>query len=100
MSTPKTLGDCWEIFKAHKVPRPEKVLDDSTFPIATELDRLDGLIRSAIANAHHGRDRGVRWGHVARAFAVGSRTAAELCRRYDFNPDEMVGEESGEGDER
>lgn len=33
-----------------------------------------------------------RWSYVRNIFGVGSSTAAELCRRFDVDPDELRGQ--------
>lgn len=49
------------------------------------------LVERAVRNAHRGHPKGVRWGHVADTFAVGSTSATELCVRFGVDPCEEVG---------
>lgn len=64
------------------VQNPESLVQDWGF--------LNGLVRNAVANATQSPP-GPRWGAVTQALAIGSTSAKELCRRYDFNPDAEVG---------
>jgi len=32
-----------------------------------------------------------RWSHVVEAFGVGSTSACEICRRFELDPDEVIG---------
>lgn len=52
-----------------------------------------GLIAKAVRNAGYLITDGEvpRWAAVRDTFAVGSSSAFYLCRRFGFNPDEMVG---------
>ena len=49
------------------------------------------LIRRAVLYPAHplGVDR-ARWAIVRDVFAVGSTTAASICRRFGANPDDMI----------
>lgn len=49
------------------------------------------LVRRAVLAARHPR-RGLqpRWVAVMHVFQLGSTYAAQLCRRYDINPEEEV----------
>lgn len=51
----------------------------------------DELLRRAVKTAR-ARARGYspRWAAVMDAFMLGSTYAHALCRRFDFDPDEMV----------
>lgn len=50
------------------------------------------LLEWAVRNArsHHRRGRHQRWVAVMEVFGLGSTFAADLCRRYGLDPDEMV----------
>lgn len=50
------------------------------------------LLRRAVASARSKswRNRQPRWSHVAARFSLGSTYAAQLCRRFGFDPDEVV----------
>lgn len=37
------------------------------------------------------RKRRPKWAHVKDVFAVGSTSAAYLCRRFGFDPDDQTG---------
>lgn len=54
----------------------------------------EDLLRRVVRNARsHGHLRGIkhpRWVAVMSAFAVGSTYANIICRRFGFDPDEMV----------
>ena len=49
------------------------------------------LIRRAVSSAGHNGREGVRWGHVRDVFGLGSTYSKQLCRRFGFDPDELVG---------
>ena len=54
----------------------------------------ENLLKRAVSNcrdrtAHSGFQH-PRWVAVAETFALGSTYARELCRRFDFDPDELV----------
>jgi hypothetical protein len=40
-----------------------------------------------------------RWAHVVNAFAVGSTSAQELCRRFGLDPDEETPRDESAGEE-
>ncbi len=45
-----------------------------------------------VANAGRlSAERKVRWAHVSDATGLGSNKSAELCRRFERDPDELVG---------
>jgi hypothetical protein len=52
------------------------------------------LLRRAVTNARgHNFRKGaphVRWAAVADQFALGSTYATQLCRRFGFDPNEIV----------
>lgn len=54
----------------------------------------DELLRRAVRSARdRGRRKGEthpRWTAVVDAFSLGSGFAAQLCRRFGLDPDEMV----------
>lgn len=39
---------------------------------------------------NHGPYPRMRWALVKETFAVGSTTAAELCRQFNLDPDELI----------
>ncbi len=52
----------------------------------------DSLLEWAVKTA--GRDSqyaAPRWSHIKRIFGLGSASAVKLCRRYNQDPDELVG---------
>ena len=49
----------------------------------------DDLLRRAVRNARANK-KAWRWVAVMETFALGSGYAQELCRRFDFDPDEYV----------
>jgi len=51
------------------------------------------LVERAVRNAHIGRPKKVRWGHVADAFVLGSTFSWQLCKRFGLDPEEEVGEQ-------
>lgn len=54
------------------------------------------LVRLAVCNAHVGRPKNERWVHVKAAFVQSDTSAWRLCKRFDLDPYEMVGEEPEE----
>lgn len=48
------------------------------------------LLRRALRFSRRGRKE-VRWSRVSDRFALGSTFAQQLCRRFGFDPHEMVG---------
>lgn len=54
------------------------------------------LLERAVRAAHVGRQSAPRQGHVMRAFALDSGSAAILCLRVGLDPDEVVGDEHGD----
>ena len=50
------------------------------------------LLRRAVGMARRRDERGKhpRWVGVAYVFALGSTYAAQLCRRFGYDPEEMV----------
>lgn len=51
------------------------------------------ILWGVVANAGRLIDhRAYRWSHVSEATGLGSNSSIELCRRFGFDPDEMVGE--------
>jgi hypothetical protein len=54
----------------------------------------DRVLWGVVANAGRLSDeRKPRWSHVVEATGQGSTSAAELCRRFGFDPDETIGGE-------
>ena len=56
-------------------------------------DKTDAfLFEWAVRHAgHNSRRHTHRWVHVMGLFGLGSTSAHELCRRFQRDPDEMVG---------
>lgn len=52
------------------------------------------LVRRVVQSA--GGQGRPNWSHVADRFCVGSGVAAALCRRFNVDPDEVVGRPGGE----
>ena len=51
------------------------------------------LLWGIVHNAHRrSRDRSFRWKHVRDAVGCGATAAQDLCRRFDANPDDILGE--------
>lgn len=50
----------------------------------------DKLIERAVRNARP-RRRATRWSAVSDQFGLGSTYAMQLCRRFDLDPNEMIG---------
>lgn len=49
------------------------------------------LLRRAVLNARAAdKLKHPRWHAVMQTFGLGSTYAAQLCKRFDINPDEMV----------
>lgn len=57
---------------------------------ATDQELLARAVRCA---GDRGKRSGVRWSFVADLFLVGSTTAIELCRRFNQDPEEIVGQD-------
>ena len=55
---------------------------------------IEELLRRAVRNARPRDGKRVRWGCVGGLFSLGSNSAIALCKKYDINPHEMIGEES------
>lgn len=73
-------GDVWAAMLAAAPPRPQASAED------------ERALWGVVANA--GRlsvKRKVRWAHVSDATGLGSNKSAELCRRFERDPDELVG---------
>lgn len=49
------------------------------------------LVGRVVRNAHNGRWPAPRWVHVQAVTALGSTSAASLCREYGLDPDEILG---------
>lgn len=49
------------------------------------------LVSNAVRNVGRLNQRRPRWAHVTDALGVGSTRAADLCRRFALDPDEIVG---------
>lgn len=50
------------------------------------------ILWGVVANAGRLSDRPLtRWAHVVAATGLGSTSSAALCRRFDFDPDELIG---------
>jgi len=55
------------------------------------------LVERAVRNAGRAGDHPFpRWSWVASAFGLGSTSSIKLCRRFELDPDEMVGAEPDE----
>lgn len=50
----------------------------------------EDLVKRAIRNARHAKSE-PKWSAVSRAFGLGSTYSIQLCRRFDFDPDEKPG---------
>lgn len=49
------------------------------------------LLRRAVKNARpYGRVKNARWVAVMELFGLGSTYSAQLCKRFDLDPDELV----------
>lgn len=74
----------------------ERRLDAEATSRATEIqasvnDIPDAeLLRRILGRKGYGRKE-PRWVRAMRLFALGSTYARQLCRRFGFEPDEMVG---------
>lgn len=56
----------------------------------------DRILWGLVANAGwHSSKRLPRWAHVKDATGIGSTRSAELCRRFLFDPDQVVGGQKG-----
>lgn len=67
---------------------------------AHELQGDERILWGVVANA--GRRATLprpRWAHVMDATGLGSTRSTELCRRFDFDPSEMVPKEPVEADD-
>ena len=51
------------------------------------------LLRRAVTNARPREGLRVRWGVIGALFCLGSNSAIALCRIFEVDPDEMVGEQ-------
>lgn len=75
------------------LPTPYMPLATRRTPSVADYSDED-LLRRAVRNARdpnkRGRSNAARWVHVMEVFALGSTYAAQLCRRFDLDPDEMV----------
>lgn len=49
------------------------------------------LGRAMRSMGRHVNVRGIRWGHVAEIFGLGSTYAGRLCRAFDLDPEEQIG---------
>lgn len=60
---------------------------DDSIPISD-----DELLRRAVGRARIRRGCGkhIRWSAVAETFCLGSTFSQRLCRRFGFDPDEMI----------
>lgn len=60
--------------------------------VADESRSDDRILWGIVANAGRlSNRRKQRWAHVHDATATGSSSCIELCRRFGFDPDEVVG---------
>lgn len=50
----------------------------------------DELLRRAVKGVHGSYAGQPRWSAIMDRFALGSTYAAQLCRRFGFDPDEVV----------
>lgn len=39
--TPQTLGEAWAVFDRHGIPHPDMPLDESTFPVARVIIKIE-----------------------------------------------------------
>jgi hypothetical protein len=76
---------------------PSEVLPQQFRPMRYRTDTVNAisderLLERAVKNARNPRKRGKhqRWTAVMAVFGLGSTFAAELCRRYNLDPEEMV----------
>lgn len=51
----------------------------------------EDLIRRAVWNARPRKGRVPRWSAIADAFGLGSTYSMQLCRRFDVDPDQLIG---------
>lgn len=51
---------------------------------------LKRAVRGARSSQYHKRVKHPRWVAVMDTFSIGSTYAHQLCRRFGFNPDELV----------
>lgn len=60
----------------------------------------DRLLKGVVQNAgYNSATRSPRWAAVMNAIGCGSTVAQNLCRRFDFDPDDMVGKNMIDPDE-
>ncbi|WP_010500628.1 hypothetical protein [Paenibacillus elgii] len=72
MEEPKTMGECWEIYKRFGFTKPEKPLDDSIFPNARLLLRMHNAHLDEIEDLTKERDE---YRKIADGYASDIRTA-------------------------
>ncbi len=63
-----------------------------TADVKNKIAADDRILWGVVANAGRlSNDLQSRWAHVMDATGQGSNSAAQLCRRFGFDPDEYVG---------
>lgn len=55
-----------------------------------DADLLRRAVKSARSREYNRGSKHARWVAVMDAFALGSTYSRQLCRRFGFDPDEMV----------
>lgn len=58
----------------------------------------EDLVRRAVRYPPTNTGAMPRWSHVGAIFGIGSTSAAELCVRFGFDPDEVIGNPRDEDD--
>lgn len=69
-------------------PKPGAMSDRLPEELPSPHELLGRALRSL---DRHVADRGVRWGHVAEIFGLGSTYASRLCRAFELDPGEQIG---------
>lgn len=80
--------ECWQAARDHYAPKRQDGQENTVASIPDEE-----LLRRAVKGAKLRGRRGYkyqRWTAVAEQFQLGSTYAAQLCRRFNLDPDEMV----------
>lgn len=70
------------------------LLNDPTGTGESDKRILWGVVANAGRLSSRPRQR---WAHVMDATGLGSTKASELCRRFNFDPDEVIGSTDDEG---
>lgn len=66
---------------------------DALDAVVAELEASNRVLWGVVANAgRRSGERVARWSHVVEATGLGSTSAAQLCRRFGFDPDEEIGD--------